>query len=408
MPTTSTIFLKFVEASESNFATSQIISFREDDKNEFFEIAVDTQQFENLIEYTTLMRDAFVELFSQLVGTYMTTRDPAAYLERVVGSEEGFRRALTFNDMVTTASNVFSNDSEETLKKYTDSTEAIAKTASRSFKAKFELISQITAHRVAPDQDGKETEFGDGEIPKEFLEPTNLGHRSRRVVSPINSRKWDRAKWRGCGFMSGPGIVPVFGLIFTDEKAALTIFEEWLKSYGHEDVNDEIRVSIVGQLSRRDPHGYGVTVGGNFENANLGELESAIMISRVNFMDHPNPQNLGIFLDAFVGFGGYLLAPIIAKSDLSDGKFLPEYGLRKRHLSVRNAWEIGQNDPDCIVLKPDHDPIIPAGVENPPVLKALERIRARASFSSPSSVSVRPDRSYFAFHGSRSSIRLIL
>jgi len=196
-------------------------------------------------------------------------------------------------------------------------------------------------------------------------------------MSPINLRKWDRAKWKGCGFISAPGFAPVFGLIFTDEIAALSIFEEWRRKFGVEDVNNDIRISIVGQLSRRDPYGYGVTVGANFENTNTHELESTVMISRINFMDHPNPQNLAVFLAAYEDFGGYLLAPIVAKADLSDGKFMPEYGLGKRHLSVRSAWEIGEHDPDCMVLKPDHDPIIPSDVENPPVLKALERIRAR-------------------------------
>lgn len=384
MPTTSAIFLKFVDASERNYANGQIISFQEDDNNNFFEISVDTQQFENLGNYTTLMRDAFVELFSHLVGTYMTSRDPAAYLERVVGSEEGFRRALIFNDMVTTATNIFSKDSEETLRKHIQFSEPIAKTASHSFTAKFEIVSKNMSRKVPPEHESKAIEFGDGEIPKELLEPTNLAHRNRRVVSPINARKWDRAKWRGCGFMSGQGIAPVFGLIFTDEKAALGIFEEWRKNYGLEDVNNDIRISIVGQLSRRDPYGYGVTVGGNIENANVRELESAIMISRVNFMNHPNPQNLAVFLNASEDFGGYLLAPIVAKGDLSDGKFLPEYGIGKRHLSVRSAWEIGEHDPDCIVLRPDHDPIIPTDVENPPVVKALERIRARRPSFSPS------------------------
>tara|TARA_R110001583_G_scaffold194985_1_gene368347 strand:+ start:1073 stop:3763 length:2691 start_codon:yes stop_codon:yes gene_type:complete len=381
MPTTSTIRLRFVDAKERSCANGKMISFQEDENNDFFEVLVDPGKFEGSSEYMTVMRDAFVELFAHLVGTYMTTRDPEAYLERVVGSEEGFQRALIFNDMVTTATNVFSEDSEETLKPHIQSCEPIAKTATAGFKAKFKLVSNSAAPVPPAEKVSKKIEFGEGDIPTELLEPTNIAHRQRRVVSPINARKWDRAKWNGCGFMSAPGLPPVFGLIFTNERAALSIFEEWHNKFGDEDVNNDIRISIVGRLSHRDPHGYAVTVGGNFENANMREMETAIMISRINFMDHPNPQNLAVFLAAYEEFGGYQLAPVVAKSDLSEGKFMPELGLAKRHLTVRSAWELGEHDPDFMVLKPDHDPIIPKDVLNPPVRKALERVRARRSTS---------------------------
>ncbi len=44
-------------------------------------------------------------------------------------------------------------------------------------------------------------------------------------------------------------------------------------------------------------------------------------------------------------------------------------------LNVRAAWEIGGNDPDMMSLRPQDDPFVPEGVEDAPVLRALERIR---------------------------------
>lgn len=376
MPTTSTIRLNFVEADQSSYANNQMISFREDEDNEFFEVAVNSGRFDGSSECTSAMRDAFVDLFVNLVGAYMTMHDPKSYLDRVAGSEEGFLRSLIFNDMVTTAANVFSESGEETLDLIVRSNEPIANTASAGFLAKFQLVSDSAPQLPTPGNEVKEIKFGEGEIPRELLEPTNLAHRQRRVLSPINIAKWNRAKWSGCGFLSYPGAPPVFGLIFTNERAALSIFEEWRKNFGVEDVHNELRVSIVDRLSHLDPYGYGVSVGGNFENANMRELESAVTISRINFMKRPNPQNLAVFLSSYKEFGGYILAPVVANGDLSDGKFMPSLGLRKRHLVVRSAWEIGEHDPDCVVLRPDHDPIIPADVEDPPVIKALARIRA--------------------------------
>jgi hypothetical protein len=48
----------------------------------------------------------------------------------------------------------------------------------------------------------------------------------------------------------------------------------------------------------------------------------------------------------------------------------------KRELIVRDAWQIGENDPDLLALLDDDDPIVPPYVAKPPVTKALEIARA--------------------------------
>lgn len=53
-----------------------------------------------------------------------------------------------------------------------------------------------------------------------------------------------------------------------------------------------------------------------------------------------------------------------------------DLAIAKRKLEVRRAWEIGPNDPDLPTLMDDDNPIIPVGVEDPPVRKALEAVRA--------------------------------
>jgi hypothetical protein len=42
-------------------------------------------------------------------------------------------------------------------------------------------------------------------------------------------------------------------------------------------------------------------------------------------------------------------------------------------LSVREAWEIGPNDPDAVALKQDEQPLIPDDVKDAPVLRTLTR-----------------------------------
>ncbi len=53
-----------------------------------------------------------------------------------------------------------------------------------------------------------------------------------------------------------------------------------------------------------------------------------------------------------------------------------QFALAKRQLDIREAWQIGENDPDLVALSEDDDPIVPEGVTNPPVNKALMRKRS--------------------------------
>ena len=45
--------------------------------------------------------------------------------------------------------------------------------------------------------------------------------------------------------------------------------------------------------------------------------------------------------------------------------------IAKRELNVRDAWQIGRNDPDVVGIREDDDPIVPDGQQNAPVLEVL-------------------------------------
>ena len=52
------------------------------------------------------------------------------------------------------------------------------------------------------------------------------------------------------------------------------------------------------------------------------------------------------------------------------------YVVLKRKFDMRQAWQIGENDPEIVVLHKDDEPIVPEGVTNPPVNTVLRRIRS--------------------------------
>ena len=349
----------------------------EDTDNEHWEILINIQRFKRASDYVIALRDAFMELFAKILSSIMIVSDEETFFERIGSSEDGFDRALLFSDMVTTATNVFTKDSDETLSEYLSGEEAVEDTVSVGFKAK--LYDLVRATNPSKKKVIEELKFGKGKPPADLFDFSRLSHRQRRVISPINVRNWDKANWIGVAVGIIPSIAPFLGLIFKNENAAKSIFKDWRDSLGMEDVNDCIRVAIVRGLSTNDPYGYGVVIGGNVETATMQQGDTVISISRIKHMEHPNPKNLETFLQEYRIFGRFLLGPAVSANRFENVHFLDECGIGKWHLHVKDAWQIGNNDPDGVIIRSDHDPIIPPDVDNAPVKGLIARKRAIAS-----------------------------
>ena len=167
---------------------------------------------------------------------------------------------------------------------------------------------------------------------------------------------------------------PILGLMFRELQAALSIFAGWRAKWGQEDLQDALRVVIVTGVSATNPAHYSVLIGPNITQGIDRDTKVFVSVSRVNRMTPETPTNLNSFLTNFRRYGGYLLVP--AEMGSPPRIELSSF-LAKRHLHVRSAWEIGENDPDSSALHDDDDPIIPDGVAEAPVLKTLEKLRAR-------------------------------
>lgn len=88
----------------------------------------------------------------------------------------------------------------------------------------------------------------------------------------------------------------------------------------------------------------------------------------------PNsPINLDNLIKEFNRLKKYRLCP--AKIN-ENGKTIEPYfdkGILKRILNVKNAWEIGENDFDCVAIKENDNPVIPEGNNHVPILDVLKR-----------------------------------
>jgi hypothetical protein len=220
--------------------------------------------------------------------------------------------------------------------------------------------------------------FAEEADPADLPDFTRTRHSAMRVVSPIDVHKWNAAKWRGAFFLTAPGaphIPPALGLAFRNAEPAAAIFHGLRARFGRDDTANALRVAIIRGVRASSPNAYAVIVGPNIDLVPTDATTLFQFVSRVKIMTPASSLNLDRFLAEFARHGRYVL--MAAHLPNLDGPPAPirDTALDKHHLPVRQAWEIGVNDPDIVALDPDDPPVIPPDQPNAPVIKALARRR---------------------------------
>lgn len=316
-------------------------------------------------DYMQWLRDCLLQILTRV----LMIRDVQSWLEKIAGEEQGFSRALSLGDALTLNCNVFGATPTFRLSDWL-APEDRNWTVLRNKPWRTQK-PEIPDGTEGP---GGSPKFGVGPPPKDLMDRSQLKHTDRRILSPINIPLWNRAKWRATLFGWSPDSLPILGLAFEDGQAAQAIFQGWRERWGDEDKDDVLRLAIVKGVSVKNPAEYAVIVGPSLRNISDHAGKAILFVSRINRMTPTTTANLDAFMAAYKIAGAFLLAP----AELGSGAPTPFIHLAvvKHRLDVREAWQIGENDPDASALKDDDMPIIPAGVVDPPVKKALARMRA--------------------------------
>ncbi len=307
------------------------------------------------------IQESVITLLSRLFAI----RDPQSWMNKVAGEERAFSRALILGNSLTLDRNVFGDEPRLRLADWLEPEDKI-----------YDLLRTQPWRSVkatAAASSDEPPRFGSGPPPPELLDKAGLKHTDRRILSPIDVLLWDRAKWRGTAFGLAEGAPPFLGIAFEDGEAGQAIFQQWRERWGKDDAEDMLRIAIITGISARNPTHYAVTIGPNLSQLKASEAKIFLSVSRIHRMEATSSANLDLFLDAYRQIGRYFLVPAQMGSPPT---FLHPHFLAKRQLQIRQAWEIGENDPDVSALRPDDDPIIPPMIQDPPVKKALEQMSA--------------------------------
>jgi hypothetical protein len=196
-----------------------------------------------------------------LFVSFAVPADLDKWAETVLGEENGFSRAITFSNIPTMLGNLYGSSENLLVTQWIedgDRTYEIMR--STPWVSKVPLIDE-TESPEAPKP-------GKGEPPEGLFNLEKLRHSDYKIVTPIDVRKWDAAKWRGVFFMTQPGgdVEPVMALMFSEREPAVAIFQGFRERFGEHDPDNALRISILTGVNISNPHAYAVIVGPNVNN----------------------------------------------------------------------------------------------------------------------------------------------
>lgn len=180
------------------------------------------------------------------------------------------------------------------------------------------------------------------------------------ITSMIDIESWNKAVWRGAGFVLGYMPLPALLLPFVNKKYAIKIFEDWIKIIGRDDKKEDIRIALVEGDVPGEASGYYVVVGNNIDEAMKraekgGFSADETMILNVSRIIRANPSDnfkiFNYFKEAYYKYGEYMLMPAILDEKSGGITPLPQYGIHKKQLIYRHISDITENDQDAILLK---------------------------------------------------------
>ena len=305
---------------------------------------------------------------SKIMAHLFIIHDVDTWLERIAGDERGFSRALQFSNSNLLGRLVLGDPRRIRLEDWLDD-----QCADYPMLRTTPWCSNLSASTCPPDSTDQERQDKDTHQHREI---SQMRHTDRRVISPIDVALWDKAKWTASLFMTSQSMPPVLGLGFENLTAGEKIFEAWKQQAGSDGADELIAFSFIRGVSRQRPAEYVIVVSPSRSRMSSGaEGQLLLFVSRVNRMSPKSSDNLERFIASYGQMGCYYIAPV--KWDPSS-PIVPVPSMRQTilmgNLSVREAWEIDSNDPDIVGLSADDDPVVPTGLEDPPVFRALKQL----------------------------------
>ncbi len=203
-----------------------------------------------------------------------------------------------------------------------------------------------------------------------------ITHRNLKAETVIDSHLWDTAKWKGFGFVVYPTIPFAIFLGFENGEAAKKIFEGWIKEFGRVDEGEIISLTIVKGINQENPNWYKILISKKVDKNKMKDGNLVSLASRFHKMEPKENTNLTNLMAGYQHYKKYVLIPAEIDKDLKVKPY-PDLGILKTELKFINAWTIGINDFERVVISENDNPIIPNDIPNAPIIEVLKEKRSK-------------------------------
>ena len=287
------------------------------------------------------------EVVLQIVANTTIFKDPEVDLLTLFKDEEVSSRAFSFSSPLVALGNVLGYQPKRKISDW--------------------LETGSTKYEYNREKSGSLKEVPKKEKVKNEADPSR--HDQIKNVSVIRQHLWNDAGWTGAAYLTMPDRPPVLAFMYTNKDMAKAIFKDWKETFGDEDKNETIRISMVRGISKDNPEWYRAVVATNLDKDNPPKGR-VITVSRLHTMTPKTTENLDRFGASFKEWGFYLLAPAFVVDITAQPEIFFDHGIVKRSFMDRHAWEIGPNDLDIAAVTTDDGttPIIPKDVKDAPIL----------------------------------------
>lgn len=255
-----------------------------------------------------------------------------------------------------------------------DSHKNVLDTLNGNKGTKFELIRKLSWDQGSPKILQNKTEkiqMGDHKKIPDFGNLESISHDQIAVTTLIKPELWDEAAWHGLAFMCFENKPPVILLIFKKEGGE-DVFMDLYENLGQVDRLERLRFSIIRGVSKNEPYHYRILLTENIMISD--EYKLMTMCSRIHEMTPSTDQNWNNFEKEYKKYGSYSLS----FGAFFNGQFYPypefeKFSIKKKELIIKNAWEVGLNDIERMVLRHDDEPLIPEEAEYIPYFENFSK-----------------------------------
>jgi len=314
-----------------------------------------------------IIRNWFKELVLELLPEMFIIRDEKS-IERMVFEDGALERSISLGVCFNTSSNVLGKDLDKQIKKLYE-----RKKNSQNYPMLRSEAWDVAYPKAESDTLATDFKKGTGTAPESLTNLEDIYHHDMYIQGLIKPRLWEKAKWQGVGFTNAPDGIPGLHLFFDNSNEGSVVFSDLFDEVGASDSGNRLRITIVKGISIRDMAYYRIVISENIKNANKHKIMT--MISRINTMTPKNSVNLDRFLHDYEKKGRYYFGcNAMLKNNERVARHQANFGIAVNNLEVRWAWEIGENDIDCMAIKKDDDPYIPDHIDSAPVIKLLSKL----------------------------------